>query len=98
MRELARHYREVFAGREDHTPGKLRKEDLIRRENGRIVSKRRSMAAKHHPALKAWREAMAYVRAHWKRTGRDDSMFFPKHFKKGSKAYLEVREEYERRR
>ena len=98
MRELAKRYREVFAGREDHTPGKLRREDLIRRENGRIVSKRRSQAAKHHPALKAWRDSMAYVREQYRRTGKDETLFLPRNFRKGSKAYLDVKEEYERRR
>ena len=98
MRELAKRYREVFAGREERTPGKLRREDLVRRENGRIVSKRRSMAAKHHPALKAWRDSMAYVREAYRRTGKDETLFLPRNFRKGSKAYLDVKEEYERRR
>jgi hypothetical protein len=43
---------EVFHGNADHTSGGLKKSQLIKNKNGRIVSKKKSISAKKEQRLK----------------------------------------------
>jgi len=50
---------QVFGGTADKTSGGLTRRDLMRTDDGRIVSIKKHKAAKSSPALKAWRSAVA---------------------------------------
>lgn len=49
---------QVFSGTADKTSGGLKKNDLMRTADGRIVSVKKHKAGKSNPALKKWRAAV----------------------------------------
>ena len=77
---------QVLHGTADQTSGGLKKKDLKRNSDGRIVSKKQVKAL--NPYAKAWSEATKKVMDDRKR--RDD--FQP--IKKGNATYKKVKKEY----
>ena len=81
---------QVFHGVADKTAGGLTKGDLFQ-DDGRIKSRAQSDAAKHNPALKAWREAVE------KAGGlKEDKKFKP--IKKGSVVYKKAKKIYDKKK
>ena len=50
--------RQVLSGHASKTVGGLKKSDLTRNKQGKIVSKKKSAAAKKNPALQNWLKAV----------------------------------------
>lgn len=87
---------QVFHGTVDRTSGGLTKSSLKQLSSGRIVSRAKSDAGHHNPALKAWREALMIAREMYRREGRSTDGFLP--LRKSSEEYRLVREIYDGRR
>merc|ERR1719331_2409965 len=81
----------VFAGLKEKTVGGLKKADLTKNKSGRVVSKRRSAAAKkmHAATIGKWIAAVMKARASLNITGFCS-------LKKGSELYRKSRQLYDK--
>jgi len=83
-----------MSGKEEETPGGLRKEHMTRNKKGRIVSKNLSEKARKSKHLSAWRDAVAGAIAKLLEEGEDVPDFaIPK---KDTRLYTEAKALYEK--
>lgn len=82
---------QVYHGTASHTAGGLTRADLEKRD-GRIISKRKSLAAHDNPALMRWRRALMAAREKYRSQGKSLDGFLP--LRKGTPEYTLVRKMY----